>query len=144
MKDANKIYAVIDTNVIVSALLTSNNESKPNQVINAINIGVLIPIFNDEIELEYRKVLHYPKLKLSEDQIKIFISTLHRFGIKTERIKETDEFFPDPDDIVFYEVRMSVEDSYLVTGNIKHFPKKPFVVTPAQMVGILKEKKLLH
>lgn len=35
---------------------------------------------------------------------------------------------------------MSVEDAYLVTGNIKHFPKKPFVVTPSQMVEILKER----
>ena len=67
MKDINKIYAVIDTNVIVSALLTSNRESNPNQIINAINFGVLIPLFNDEIESEYKKVLHYPRLKLSEE-----------------------------------------------------------------------------
>lgn len=35
---------------------------------------------------------------------------------------------------VFYEVALSVDDSYLVTGNTKHFPKKPFVVTPAEML----------
>ena len=76
MKDANKIYAVIDTNVIVSALLSSNNESNPNQVVNAINIGVLIPLYNNEIEDEYKKVLHYPRLKFSEEQINTFISAL--------------------------------------------------------------------
>ena len=47
---------------------------------------------------------------------------------------------PDPKDIVFYEVALSVEASYLVTGNIKHFPKKPFVVTPAEMLQIIHEK----
>ena len=44
---------------------------------------------------------------------------------------------PDPNDIVFYEVKMSKEETYLVTGNIKHFPKKPFVVTPREMVEII-------
>ena len=32
------------------------------------------------------------------------------------------------------------EEAYLVTGNIKHFPDKPFIVTPRQMLDIfLKE-----
>ncbi len=30
------------------------------------------------------------------------------------------------------------DDAYLVTGNTKHFPKKPIVVTPAEMLEILK------
>ena len=34
-----------------------------------------------------------------------------------------------------------MEDSFLVTGNIKHFPKKPFVVTPAEMLQIIHEMK---
>jgi hypothetical protein len=39
---------------------------------------------------------------------------------------------------VFYEVALSKDDAYLVTGNTKHFPKKPIVVTPAQMLEILR------
>ena len=34
-----------------------------------------------------------------------------------------------------------MDDSFLVTGNIKHFPKKPFVVTPAEMLQIIQEMK---
>ena len=143
MKDVSRIYAVIDTNVIVSALMTSNKESNPNQVVKAINIGNIIPIYNDEIESEYKRVLHYPKLKITEEQINTFISSLRKLGIKVDRTKIDDETFPDPDDIVFYEVRMSVDDSYLVTGNQKHFPVKPFIVTPKQLVEILKERKLI-
>jgi len=45
--------------------------------------------------------------------------------------------------MVFYEVAMSKENAYLVTGNMKHFPNKPIVVTPAEMVEILKEYGLL-
>ena len=40
---------------------------------------------------------------------------------------------------VFYEVALSKEDSFLVTGNIKHFPKKPFIVTPSEMLTIISE-----
>ena len=32
---------------------------------------------------------------------------------------------------------MSKEDAYLVTGNIKHFPTEPFIVTPRQMIDII-------
>jgi hypothetical protein len=38
---------------------------------------------------------------------------------------------------------MSKEDAYLVTGNIKHFPKKPIVVTPAEMLEILQREGIL-
>lgn len=34
------------------------------------------------------------------------------------------EIISDPDDVVFYEVAMSRENAYLVTGNLKHFPKR--------------------
>ena len=43
---------------------------------------------------------------------------------------------PDPDDVVFYEVALSKESTYLITGNTKHFPKCPIFVTPAEMMSI--------
>ena len=51
-----------------------------------------------------------------------------------------DELFVDPDDAVFYEVVMTarkVDDAYMVTGNTKHYPIKPFVVTPKEMLDIV-------
>jgi len=51
--------------------------------------------------------------------------------------KRSKEYFPDPKDVVFYEVAISRENAYLVTGNEKHFPNKPIVVTPAEMLEIL-------
>ncbi len=47
---------------------------------------------------------------------------------------------PDPKDRIFYEVVMEkrkTEEAYLVTGNIRHFPVKPFVVTPREMIDII-------
>lgn len=40
---------------------------------------------------------------------------------------------------VFYEIALSKEGSFLVTGNQKHFPISPIVVTPAEMLQILQK-----
>ena len=137
MKD--KIFAVIDTNVIISALLSSNLESNPVKVFRAIVQERIVPLYNDEILDEYRCVLSRPKFHLDLPLIETVIKAIITDGLKIDRTPVADIDFPDPKDIVFYEVALSVEASYLVTGNIKHFPVKPFVVTPAEMVHIMED-----
>lgn len=135
-----KIYAVIDTNVLVSALLSRFKETSTVKVFQSLILGDIIPVYNDDIIQEYRNVLTRKKFGFPENLIDETLDVIERFGINSSR-KETDEQFPDPKDIVFYEVALSVDDSYLVTGNIKHFPKKPFVVTPVEMLRIIHETK---
>ena len=62
-----------------------------------------------------------------------------KYGIYTNRLT-IDETLPDPKDLVFYEVCMAKreEDSMLVTGNMKHFPSKPFIVTPNELLDIIR------
>ena len=45
------------------------------------------------------------------------------------------------DDVIFYEVVMEKRDdnAYLITGNMKHFPKRNYIVTPSQMMEILNQ-----
>ena len=133
------IKAVIDTNVIVSAYITKNLEAATSKVWEAVLQCKLTPIYNDEILSEYSEVLHREKFGIPEHLIKWALDTIVTNGVRGERIL-SDEFFPDPKDVVFYEVAMSKEDAYLVTGNIKHFPKKPIVVTPAEMLEILQRE----
>ena len=45
-----KYYAVIDTNVLVSAFLTRHPDSATVKVLNAISDGLLIPLYNQEIQ----------------------------------------------------------------------------------------------
>ena len=137
MKD--KIFAVIDTNVIVSALLSSNLESNPVKVFRAILQERIVPLYNDEILEEYKSVLSRPKFHLNLSLIETVIKAIITDGLNIDRTPAADIEFPDPKDLVFYEVALSVEDSYLITGNIRHFPVKPFVVTPAEMVRILED-----
>ncbi len=136
-----KIYAVIDTNVIISALLSRHSDSSTVKVINHLYDRTIIPVYSDEILLEYEAVLRRPKFSFSEETILATLDAIKRSGINSMRIA-SDEYLPDSKDVVFYEVSLSLEDSYLVTGNIKHFPKKPFVVTPAEMLQIIHEMKL--
>ena len=143
MSGENKVLVVVDTNVLVSSLFSLDGLSNPAIIIRAILEGKIIPLYNDEILDEYRDVLSRPKFPFDNLIINTIVSAFRDFGIDTQKSKVPDEMFPDPDDIVFYEVKMSVDDAYLITGNIKHFPKNPLVVTPLQMVEVLRRKGLV-
>ena len=136
------IKAVIDTNVIVSAYITKNLEAATSKLWDAVLQCKLTPIYNDEILDEYSEVLHRKKFGIPEHLIKWALDKIVTNGVRGDRVM-SDEFFPDPKDVVFYEVALSKEDAYLVTGNTKHFPKKPIVVTPAEMLEILQHEGIL-
>ena len=84
-------------------------------------------------------MLSRPKFHLNHSLIETVIKAIITDGLNIDRTPAADIEFPDPKDLVEYEVALSVEDSYLITGNIRHFPVKPFVVTPAEMVRILED-----
>ena len=132
-----KYYAVLDTNVIVSAMLRW--QSVPGSVLELAFDGVIVPVLNEEIVAEYRNVLARPKFHLPTEIIEDFISGITERGVFVDA--ETLAWdLPDANDKVFYEVVMEErksEDAYLVTGNLRHFPVKPFVVTPRQMLDII-------
>ena len=131
-----KVYAVIDTNVLVSAMLTHNLESATTKTIEAIVTGRIQPLYNPKIIEEYEDVLYRKKFNLDNDDISQMIRFIIQAGINVERAK-SNETFPDPSDAVFYEVALSKEGSFVVTGNLKHFPKSPIVVTPSEILEII-------
>ncbi|MDR0585773.1 MAG: hypothetical protein LBG26_00885 [Treponema sp.] len=42
--------------------------------------------------------------------------------------------FADEDDKIFYELYKSGEAIFLITGNIKHFPKEKNIITPREFI----------
>lgn len=132
-------YVIIDTNVLVSAMLKWN--SVPGHVLKHVFCGNLIPVFNEEIFDEYLRVLLRKKFHFPEEAVYTVLESLQEHGISI-KAEKLDIDLPDAKDVVFYEVAMEKrkkDSAYLVTGNIKHFPKEPFVVTPREMLEILKE-----
>ncbi len=106
-------------------------------------MGDLIPLLCDEIIAEYKEVLARPKFKFDQKAVNVFIDGIIDRGIFVDAVP-VEEVIPDLKDIVFYEVvmegRRKHDDAYLITGNIKHFPIKSFVVTPRKMLDIMHKK----
>lgn len=130
------VYAVIDTNIFVSAFITKNATASTRRVINSLFAGKIKPLYNDEIIEEYSEVLHRSKFHLADKDIQSLLYFIQTNGIDSSRFPYDGDML-DKDDRVFYEVALSEEDSFLVIGNLKHFPKTPKVVTAAQMMEIL-------
>ncbi len=134
-----KYYAVIDTNVLLSALLSKKEESATVKVLDAVFDGKIIPLYHQEILAEYNDVLHREKFHLREALIQKIIESFKQYGVEIFP-RPTGAVLIDMDDLIFYEVAMEKrnDDAYLVTGNQKHYPFKDFIVTPAEMMAIIK------
>ena len=136
---ANGCYVVIDTNVLVSALITRNTESSTVRILRYLSENKIIPVYSAAIIDEYKNVLKRSKFNLPEEVIHSVMKDIEDHGIEVTNIPEVEEFMIDPKDVVFYAVTLAVqkESAFLVTGNSKHFPIKPFVVNPVQLVEII-------
>ena len=131
-----KYYAVLDTNILVSSLLSSHKGSAIDAIWDYVATGTIIPMVNDEILAEYADVLYRNKFGFLRDVVDGALATVKEKALYCERRPGT-SVVTDPDDIVFYEVALSREDSYLITGNLKHFPKNGRIVSPAEMIQII-------
>ncbi len=135
-----KYYVVIDTNVLVAALLTKRNDVATVKVINALLRGTITPLYHEDILAEYDDVLHRDKFSFSEERVELLINAIRKYGVEVFP-QPTGEILVDMDDLVFYEVAMEKrdDDAYLVTGNKKHYPIKDFIVTPSEMMDIIEK-----
>jgi len=131
-------YCVIDTNVLVSSLISKNSNSPTVRIIDLIPDGLICPIYNDFLLFEYDEILHRKKFHLEEQTIFKITDLIINFGLKILPKKYYGEMI-DEDDRIFLETFYAVENSYLVTGNLKHFPKLPFIVSPAEMMKIIEK-----
>ena len=132
------VYAVIDTNVIVSALITKSPESPVLQVIQRIFSGRVCALVNDEILAEYNEVLSRSKFGLEKETVEAVLYELLKHSLNVDA-PPSGVVLPDPKDVVFYNVVLAKRDdgAYLVTGNTKHFPACGYVVTPREFLDIV-------
>ena len=63
------MIVVIDTNVLVSALLTRNPESPTRRIYDYVDSGDIMPLYNDEIIREYKEVLSREKFHFASEDI---------------------------------------------------------------------------
>ena len=77
------------------------------------------------------------EFNLNKKLIGTFINDVKKLGIKINP-ESLEKITTDVKDQPFYELVMSkkINDSKLITGNIKHFPIKPFIMTPKEFINI--------
>lgn len=109
---------VVDTNIIVSALLSS--ESKAFQLLSDVLDGKYIVLISEEIFKEYEDVLSRDKFGFDSDIINFLLSWFRENAVWVE-VSESDTPMKDEKDRVFYDFAKSCK-ARLVTGNIKHYP----------------------
>lgn len=135
-----RYYAVIDTNVLVSALLSSHEDAATVQVVSKLFSGEIIPLYSTEIIREYAEVLGRKKFGFTPQLTENMLTAIQSAGIHVDP-NTIDESLPDMKDMPFYEVVMEKQSdgAYLVTGNLRHFPEKRFIVTAKQMLEIIQK-----
>jgi len=131
-----KYSAVIDTNVLVSALLSPKNDSATVQVIEKVLKREITILYSDEILNEYTDVLNRKKFNFSKATVDYLIDAIKTFGI-LKNPSDAEIILPDIKDVPFYKIILEDEESYLVTGNIKHFPKSSRIITAREMINLI-------
>ena len=124
---------VIDTNVIVSSILTPTGN--PAAVKDLVFNGEVEMFFSAEILDEYERVLSYEKLNIAPMTKAGIIKSIHELGSLVEPIARNMPI-PDEDDRIFYDTAKE-SGATLITGNIKHYPTEPFIMTPSDFLASL-------
>jgi len=131
--------AVIDTNVLVSATLSS--ESNPGRILDLIAKKKIQMHYSVGILDEYRRVLAYKKLNILIQTQEKTIAAIEELGVLCgPGISDTP--LPDESDRIFYDTAKE-SDAILVTGNTKHYPAEPFIMTPADFLSLIKTEENL-
>lgn len=110
---------VIDTNVFVSAAITSGGIC--DRVLQHAVRGTFRIAWDNSLLAEYRDVCGRPCFGLSESAVKRLLSALPPTGYR--RGVELRMELPDPDDVVFAMVACATAEKTIVTGNPRHFPR---------------------
>ena len=135
------IRVVIDTNILVSALLQP--QGLPAAVLMRVLSGKVRLCVSDAVFAEYDEVIRRPHLRRSPDVIEGTLQSIRKLG-HWVKPRITVEECTDPDDNVFLECAQAAEADYLVTGNQRHFPgrwKKTKVIGARELIEILMERE---
>lgn len=132
---------IVDTNVLISGLITSQVESPTAKILDAMLGGRLIYLLSPALLQEYRTVLLRPKLLqlhgLSEQQVDSLLAEITANAIWHEVTVDSTESVPDPGDRHLWDLLATEPAATLVTGDrllIENPPSQKSVASPASCV----------
>lgn len=112
---------IIDTNVLVAGLITSQPLSPTVQVLDAMLDGRLLYLLSPALLREYRQVLLRPKLArlhgLSENEVDRLLTEIAANALWREPATVSQESAPDPGDDHLWVLLACEPGAMLVTGD---------------------------
>ncbi|MCL2412458.1 MAG: putative toxin-antitoxin system toxin component, PIN family [Treponema sp.] len=124
---------ILDTNVIVSALLSPSGI--PGKILNLVLNGNVNIVYDNNILSEYIDVLGRDYLRINKELVNIVLDFIAKDGEYKIAIPQNKKF-KDEDDKIFYDLFKSGAVDYLITGNKKHFPNEKGIVTPREFIDL--------
>lgn len=84
-----------------------------------------------------------PKFHLPEEIVEDIVDAIYNCSVFLD-VQNKNFVLPDPNDVVFFDLTVTARESefkgaMLVTGNIKHFLQRGFVVTPREFLDMVLE-----
>jgi uncharacterized protein len=131
------IGAVLDTNVLVSALLSRSGP--PAIILRRAFVGSFRCIFSDSVLAEYEGVLYRRHLNILDQEVHQTLRNLRKVSFLVKPSKRVNAAF-DASDNKFLECALEARADYVVTGNLRHFPSRfqdIRIVDPRQFLTIL-------
>ena len=131
------IRVVIDTNILVSALLQPLG--LPAQVFVLALGGSIQLCVSGDVYAEYEEVISRPRFQRDQETIAGALRAVREQGFWVKPT-ETVRACADPDDDIFLECAKAARADYLVTGNVRHFPEvweSTRIVTARRLIEIL-------
>jgi len=131
------MIVVVDTNVLVSGLLTP--WGIPGEINRMVLTGQLTPCHDGRILAEYYSVMRRAQLKIDPSEADVLLTQIIENGIPVagETLKMR---LPDPEDEPFLAVALAGKAEVLITGNLKHYPgaacKGVKVMVPARFIEL--------
>ena len=128
---------VLDTNVLVAGLITPVGACA--RIVQLMFEGLIEPCVDSRILNEYGTVLQRPLFQIPRNDVADVLELINSVAEEITAIPLSVEL-PDPHDLPFLEVAAQSQ-AILVTGNIRHFPKKAQagvrVVSPRELLDLL-------
>lgn len=141
----NSKICIIDTNIVVAGLISTDPTSPPVRILDAMLNGKLLYLMSVELLNEYAEVLRRPGISrhhgLMDDEIDVVLTELVANAIWRE--PATSHEAPDPGDNHLWALLASQADSLLVTGDlllIEHPPGKSPVMSARSYVELIMDK----
>ena len=116
------VYLVLDTNVVISAILFGGI---PGKLIELWKKGSITPLITEYIMAEYLRVLAYPKFKLSEEEVHYIIHQEILPFFKVVNSKPGPSIIKkDPDDDKFIQCAIAGQAKIIISGDRHLLAKK--------------------